>query len=95
MFQHFLITRFNLRLSEWQTTKRGESVLSEAWLNNRFELFKTYCLPSVKQQTNQNFTWLVCFDSETPTFYKDEIAKIAKSYANFKPLYSQSFPIGN
>lgn len=87
MVQHFLITRFNLKLKEWQTTKQGESVLSEAWLSNRFKLFKTYCLPSVKQQTNQNFKWLVCFDSETSNVFKAEIAKIAEAYSNFKPLY--------
>ncbi len=91
MFQHFLITRFNLKLKEWQTTKQGESVVSEIWLTHRFELFKTYCLPSVKQQTNQNFKWLVCFDSETPAIFKNEIDLIAKSYSNFKPLYIDGF----
>ncbi|OBX25334.1 putative rhamnosyltransferase [Gelidibacter algens] len=87
MFQHFLITRFNLKLEEWQTTKKGEPVVSEAWLKNRFELFNTYCLPSVTQQTNQNFKWLVCFDSETPDVFKTKVSEISHSYPNFKPLY--------
>ena len=91
MVQHFLITRFNLKLKEWQTTKQGESVLSETWLTNRFELFKTYCLPSVKQQTNQNFKWLVCFDSETPDVFKAAINQMAASYSNFQPLYIDGF----
>ena len=91
MVQHFLITRFNLKLKEWKTTKQGESVLSETWLTNRFELFKTYCLPSVKQQTNQNFKWLVCFDSETPDVFKAAINQMAASYSNFQPLYIDGF----
>lgn len=87
MIQHFLITRFNLRLQEWQTTKNGEGVVSENWLTTRFELFKNYCLPSVIQQTNQNFKWLVCFDSKTPSSFKAQIAEIATTYSNFVPLY--------
>ena len=66
MVQHFLLTRFNLKLKEWQTTKQGESVGSELWLTKRFELFRKYCLPSVKQQTNQNFI-------KTPIVFKNEI----------------------
>lgn len=89
MFQHFLITRFNIKLAEWQTTKNGEGVNSEKWLLERFKLFHSYCLPSVKQQTNQNFKWLVCFDFETPQNFKAEIAKIVSSYPNFIPVFFQ------
>lgn len=91
MVQHFLLTRFNLKLKEWQTTKQGESVLSNLWLTKRFELFTKYCLPSVKQQTNQNFIWIVCFDTETPDVFKSDIEIIANSYSNFKPIYIDGF----
>ncbi|MEY8868853.1 glycosyltransferase [Meridianimaribacter flavus] len=87
MFKHFIITRFNLRLKEWSVTKHGDDVLSETWLANRFQLFETYCLPSVQQQTNQNFVWLLCFDTKTPEVYKKKIEAIANTYSNIQLLY--------
>lgn len=86
-FEHFLITRFNLKFKEWAITKQGEDVTSEAWLNHRFKLFETYCYPSITQQTNLNFKWLVCFDSETPDFYKDKIQILHQAFPNFIPVY--------
>ena len=85
--KHFLVTRFNLTVSEWKTTKNGEPVLSEKWLKNRFLLFENYCLPSVKNQTNQNFIWCVFFDVNTSDNYRDKIKFISDSYQNFKPIF--------
>jgi len=87
MFQQFIVTRFNLRLSEWKRTKRGDDILSESWLKKRFQLFETYCLPSVAQQTNTNFTWLVFFDIATPEVYKTKISEYTKNYPNFTPVF--------
>lgn len=85
--KHFMVTRFNLTVSEWKTTKNGELVLTEKWLKNRFMLFENYCLPSVKNQTNQNFIWCVFFDINTPDIYRDKIKIISDDYKNFKPLF--------
>lgn len=85
--KHFLITRFNLRASRWQSAKDGSPVLSEKWLKKRFELFESYCLPSVKNQSNQNFTWLVCFDINTPKLYRDKANNLSISYPNFHPIF--------
>lgn len=41
MFQHFIITRFNLRREDWITTKNNDEVLSDIWLEEWFELFNT------------------------------------------------------
>lgn len=87
MFKHFLITRFNIRLKEWSIKNKKDHVLSEVWLEKRFYLFETYCLPSVINQSCQAFNWLLCFDSETPIFYKDRIERLIKSHPNFKVLY--------
>jgi len=86
-FQHFLVTRFNLKIKGWDTTKNAESVLTDSWLQNRFELFETYCLPSVINQTDQDFIWYVCFDTETPQAYKKKIVKIEEKCRNFHPLF--------
>jgi hypothetical protein len=87
-FDHYLITRFNLRKDNWTKTKRNESVLSDTWLENRFELFDNYCLPSVKSQTNMNFKWLVFFDTTTPDNYKKRVEEIAVNFPQFHPVYS-------
>ncbi len=55
--QHFLFTRFNLRNESWNSTKNANPVLTEEWLEKRFDLFERFCLPSVKAQINQNFRW--------------------------------------
>jgi len=86
-FKHFVITRFNLKVEAWKTTKNAEEVRTEEWLQNRFKLFETYCLPSVKNQSNQNFIWYVFFDIDTPENYRKKVEDIASEYENFRPLY--------
>ena len=67
-FEHFIITRFNLPI--YSKTKSGNISSTETkYLDNRFKLFMNYCLPSIKQQTCQNFKWLVLFDINTPDEY--------------------------
>ncbi len=87
MFQHYILTRFNLRAEDWTTTKNNEKVLSEEWLEERFDLFENYCLSSVKNQTNQNFKWLVFFDTDTPEVYKQKVEEYRRSYENFLPFF--------
>lgn len=87
MFRHFLVTRFNLRVDSWDQTKNGEKVLTEDWLEKRFYLFENFCLPSVKHQHNQHFTWCIYFDENTPALYRKRIAGIAEEYANIRIFY--------
>lgn len=87
MFQHYILTRFNLRAEHWTTTKNNEKVLTDEWLEERFDLFENFCFSSVKNQKNQNFKWLVFFDINTPDFYKQKVAEYRKSYDNFLPFF--------
>lgn len=87
MFQHYILTRFNLRAKNWINTKNDEKVLTEEWLKDRFELFENFCFSSVKNQTNQNFKWLVFFDKKTPDVYKKKVEAYQKSYTNFIPFF--------
>ena len=87
MFQHYIITRFNLRRDDWKTTKNDDLVLSDSWLEERFELFEDFCFPSVKNQSNQNFKWLVFFDVNTPEKYKIKIEEFKTLFGNFKPFF--------
>ena len=92
MFQHYILTRFNLRATDWTVTKNKEKVLTEEWLKERFDLFENFCFSSVKNQSNQNFKWLVFFDINTPESYKIKVEEFRKSYENFYPFFIDGMP---
>lgn len=87
MFEHFLITRFNIPYSDWTRDRSGSITLDEKWLQQRFALFDRYCFPSVYGQTNQNFKWLVFFDVNTPLDFRKKIDQYQDDYKNFIPCY--------
>jgi len=87
MFKHYIITRFNLRREDWVVTKNNEQVLSDLWLEERFELFENFCFPSVKNQINQNFKWLVFFDTNTPEKYRKKIKAYSEEFSGFCPYF--------
>lgn len=92
MFQHYLITRFNLRNPKWDVTKNNESLLNEDWMKNRMWLFENFCMPSVVNQTNKNFTWLLYFDTTTSDNFKELITKITQDFINIKVFYIDGMP---
>lgn len=88
MFDHYVITRFNLKLeNHFKNDKNGNPTQTEEWLKRRFELFELYCFPSLKAQSCQDFIWLVLFDSNTPSFYKPKIDFYHRTYNNFIPVF--------
>ena len=89
--KHFLITRFNIKSDVWLHTKSGALTNTEAWLEQRFTLFETYCLPSVKNQNNQAFKWLIVFNIDTPNPFKNRIEALSEAYSNIIVLYTESF----
>lgn len=84
-FKHFIITLFNLKI--WKEDKKGEITRTEKWLKQRFKLFEEFCLPSVKGQTQQNFTWLCLLDENTPQVYKNRIEKHCDEVPQLKICY--------
>lgn len=87
MFKHYLITRFNLKNKNWDVTKNNETLLTREWMAHRIELFRNFCLPSVANQTNTNFEWLLFFDTTTDTDFKTEIEALIKPFPHFKAFY--------
>lgn len=83
--EHYILTRFNLRL--WTKDKKRNETRTDEWLKKRFDLFEKICLPSIMNQTNQTFKWIVLFDSETPEFYKKKI----QHYQNICKLFCPCF----
>ena len=72
MFQHFILTRFNLRKKGWDETKSQSKVLTDSWMENRLKLFEQYCYSSIKSQTVKNFEWLV-FSLEQKDGYWEQL----------------------
>ncbi|MDO8861028.1 glycosyltransferase [Haliea sp. E1-2-M8] len=92
MFEHFLITRFNLRNPSWTSSRSQHPVLSEAWLQDRFQLFEQYCLPSVAAQTEAGFSWLVYFDTQTPEQWLPRIERYHRECPQFQPVFVDGMP---
>lgn len=74
--KHFIATRFNLKIEEWNTAKDGSVVLTEKWLEERFNLFEKYCFPSVANQSIKNFYWLIFLMLALQIFLKNELRNI-------------------
>jgi len=70
--EHVLLTRFNL------PPKGPEQVIraQKGWLTERIILFERYCVPSVRAQTNQNFSWIIYFDPESPDWLRHRAAAL-------------------
>jgi hypothetical protein len=65
-FHHFILTRFNCSNSRSSNDREVAIRSRPGWMEERFELFEHYCLPSVLAQTNQDFEWRIYFDRHTP-----------------------------
>src|SRR5262245_62661283 len=86
--QHFLLTNFNVRM--WYVRRRdraGRRVRTEEWLAHRWPLFETFCLPSVRNQTSQDFRWLVRFDPATPPHHRERFLALTRDYDPVVPLW--------
>jgi len=80
---HIILTRFNVRTAGREKQLRSKNT----WLKDRFDLFDRFCFPTIKNQTNLEFIWLVYFDEDTPLEYKNKITEYQTSCANFKPYF--------
>lgn len=65
-----VLIRFNICAPrEWK--RAVDSHLNEAWLEERLELFREYCLPSLLSQSFKNFRIILLIDQNTnPSFIK-------------------------
>lgn len=87
-FQHFLITRFNISVDNWKSTKNGHEVLTDEWHEHRFNLFENYCVPSVKNQSENGFKWIVCFSTKTKPKFRKRINELNTLSHVFYPLFT-------
>lgn len=90
-FTHYLITRFNVPVKNWDRDKAGKPVLDDAWMRSRLELFRRYCVPGIAGQTNKNFTWIIYYDTLTAAPFLDEIHQAIRDMPNVMARPVQDF----
>ncbi len=90
-FQHFVITRFNIKSKAWQTDKNHQPVNDAGWLQNRIALFEAFCLPSMSIQSTKNFNWFVFFDSSPTELLTEKINEWEIVCENFYPVYVDDY----
>ncbi len=90
MMDHFLLTRFNLKKTDWKKDKNSQEVLDNKWLKNRIELFSKYCLPSVLKQTVRNFKWLIFFQKDPEPEIRELVKKL-EVYDFIEPVFVNGF----
>ena len=70
VFTHCLVTRINLGYKE-RILRQGHD--EDSWLDYRFSIFYKFCFPSVVNQIDKNFIWLIYIDDRTPLPYIQEL----------------------
>lgn len=75
-FSHFVLTRFNTSLDvEIDGSRYVSRHSDEEWLRERVNLFETWTLPSVRQQTAAGkFRWLLLLDQNSPEWLRTRAA---------------------
>ena len=88
LFQHYIITRFNLPIFKGEL-RDGASInnLDSKYLRDRFNIFQRFTYPSIKNQTCQDFKWLVLMDENTPMEFKQILSNLHWEYDNLIPCY--------
>jgi len=93
IFEHYLITRFNLKNPKWKFTKNNELLLNDQWMDERIALFAHFCLPSVVAQTNKNFKWLLYFDNDTSEKHRAQISQLLQPHFFIEAHYIDGMPM--
>lgn len=83
--RHILMTRYTLPVT-FANADANAVRNSDGWLEKRKQLFDTYCLPSVRAQNNENFSWYIAFSHDTPEEYRNYFSDIAT------PVLARSMP---
>lgn len=87
MLAHVLLTRFNLATPGREHKLRAQP----DWLQGRFDLFERYCLPSVAEQSDRDFEWIILFDDHTPDWARRKIDSY-RQIVPFRPVFTPMFP---
>jgi len=82
---HYILTRFNISI--FRADKQGKEVADDAWTSQRIALFERYCLPSVRNQSVQDFEWICLFDEHSPQALRQRIAQWQQQVPQLRPCF--------
>lgn len=80
-FKHYILTRFNAGLYS-----KPNKIDLNIWMEHRLSLFEKFTLPSMINQSCQNFSWLLLIDKLTPKKFIDKLENF--KYSNIKICYT-------
>lgn len=88
-FNHYILTRFNVRVISTVTKQLQVIDITNDvdYLENRFRLFFDYTVPSVLNQCDKNFIWILLFSANTPRRFKNVIDELENQNAFIKAIY--------
>src|ERR1700730_13355201 len=82
-FRHLILTRFNVKIPEYDSP-------GTEWLEHRFGLFERFCLPSLQNQSNLDFDWLLFCDKDSSVRFSERIQKYCK-WSNIRPVFVEGY----
>lgn len=88
LLEHFILTRFSyrgrdaLKHLKGPTWKTSDDPLDPQRLELRFKLFEATCLPSVKAQTDQEFSWIIIVDENLQLQYRSRLESLLEDQGN-------------
>jgi ubiquinone/menaquinone biosynthesis C-methylase UbiE len=80
-YQHLIVTRFTIK--GWAYDE-----FTPEWLDERFRLFRTYCVPSMAAQTLEDFTWAVLCDETTDRDFLERVKECAELVPQLRIAYT-------
>lgn len=92
-YQHIVLTRFSLTRRTDSVARRDKSGKRQAWFRDplsesslrlRLFLLEHICLPSIRGQSDQNFTWIIITDPEMPAKYHRQISELLSGNPNYR-----------
>jgi Putative rhamnosyl transferase len=90
-FRHLLITKFNICFTDWNKRDNSSSFGSAEWMEHRLQLFDRYCFPSIRNQTNTKFKWLILMDHGTRVDHRKRMQEYKCSFENVELIYTSEY----
>ena len=84
----YIITRFSILDKSKKKFKNSESLLfNKNRLDYKFKCFELMTLPSIINQTNQNFIWHIYTSDYLPIEYKNKLQMLIDKYDKIKCIF--------
>jgi hypothetical protein len=85
---HVIITRFSYRFHEHQPIG---NLFDTKRLKRRFQLFKAFCFPSMINQVDKEFYWILVIDRDLPVTYLNQLYQLVTNFYQ-SPSYAIKGP---